>query len=140
LKPRYVTSVLLVTFILTGCAEVQYHPVDSTRIISRVATVEAPTPANILVKRYKAFRGGAMDGTFTIDGQEIVKLSRGETYSFQIKPGKYSFGVKSIQAIALMGVPFFREVEAECEPGQSYEYVMFSTGGTGLAIDRGEDW
>lgn len=131
---------LVVSFLLVGCSTGAYKPVDQARVISSVQAEQEGRTSSVLVKRYSALRGSLLDGVFTIDGKEIVKLSRGETYEFQIAPGAYSFGVKSLQPIMMVPVPFFREIPVVCEAGKQHVFMLYPTGGAGLAIDNGEEW
>jgi len=139
LKKLVFVNVLL-ALMLSGCAGAAYHPVEPSRVVSTVDRGTEKTPAKVLVKRQNTFPGSALDGRFTINGELIVTLSRGETYEFEIKPGTYNFGVKSIQPVLLVPVPFFREQEVFCEAGKLYEFLLFSTGGAGLAIDLAKSW
>lgn len=70
-----------------------------------------------------------------VDGKEIVKLSRGEMYSFPIDPGKYEFGVRSYQPIMMVPVPMYYKYDLETEAGKEYLFYLYSTGGAGVAID-----
>lgn len=123
------------TALLVGCSSGPYRLPEPDRISSAVASPTSAQTAKITVKRHKIFRGGALDGRFTVNGQEVVKLSRGEMYSFPIDPGKYEFGVRSYQPVMMVPVPMYYKYDLEAEAGKEYLFYLYATGGAGVAID-----
>ena len=131
---RTIASISTLVF-LSACSSGVYRPVNANKVSSIVPAPATEQPAKITVKRYKVFWGGGLDGRFTINRKEIVKLSRGEMYSFTIDPGKYEFGVKSYQPMALIPIPMYFKYDLKVESGKEYVFYLYATGGMGVAID-----
>lgn len=126
----------LLAMLLTACASsAPYRLPEPARITGTVPPATSSDPAKVTVKRHKKFMGGALDGRFMINNEQIVQLSRGEMYSFVIDPGKYEFGVKSYQPIMMVPVPMYYKYDLEAEAGKEYLFYLYPTGGAGVAID-----
>lgn len=130
-------SLLLIIFFgtLSGCASVDYHPVNLDKILaSAPALTSQGSYAIITIRRDNIFWGSALDGRFNYDGEHIVTLSRGETFTFNAVPGQHKLGVKSIQPIMLIPISFYREIEVTLLEGHKYEYILKNIISAGLTI------
>jgi hypothetical protein len=130
---------LLIGFVVvfaSGCAT-GYQQVSSDKLVNKPPQVNPElAPAKVNVKRDNRFFMSALDGRFLIDGNHIITLSRGETYSFDMNPGNYNFGVISYQPVMMVPVKFSRELEVELSPGKSYYFnIVPLFKGTGVGLD-----
>lgn len=75
---------LLPLLIVAGCA--------STGLINPPPVPVTRDPVNITVHRVESVVGAPLAMVFVIDGTDIVGLSNGQSYSFQLDPGQYVFG------------------------------------------------
>jgi len=121
--------------LLSGCAAT-YHPVSKEKLLINLpAPSTNATRAMVTVKRDKSFFGSALDARFYLNGKHIVTLSQAETYVFAIISGNHKFGVKSIQPIMMIPIPFYREIDVNLEANKAYEYIFKSIPSGGLKIE-----
>ena len=127
----------LLVALASGCAT-GYRQASSEKLVNKPPQVTPElVPATVHVKRDNRFFIGALDGRFYVDGNHIITLSRGETYSFEINPGMHTFGVISYQPIMMVPVKFSRQLEVDLSPGKAYDFnilPVFMGTGTGLDI------
>lgn len=134
---KYCLLIIFLGLILSSCASSGYHQVADTKIISPVPPVSSQEDAAmVIIKRNKGIGGSALHGRFFYDGQHIVTLSRGETFTFYADPGQHILGVKSYQPIMLVPTPFHRKIEVMFEAGKTYEYIIKNIFSAGLKISE----
>ena len=118
---------------LVGCATT-YQPVSSENILEQPPLVPSKSQsAEVVVKRPDEFLS-AMEARFFYDGVHIVTLKEGETFTFQATPGMHKLGVKSSDAIILLPMTHYREIEVELKPRHRHEYLFYHRDMEGLWI------
>lgn len=75
----------ILCLIIAGCSTTE-------GLIHAPPPVTSLNPASITIYRATSVEGAIAPLIFTIDGEKIYGLKPGESYSFRLDPGSYTFG------------------------------------------------